>query len=281
MAVERTTSANTRFTGSVPQLYDRYLGPLLFTDYAADLVERVRGISGVDPAILEIAAGTGIATERLRARLPDAVRLVATDLNPPMLAVAQERLRRAGLDAAVTFREADAMALPFEDGSFDAVVCQFGVMFFPDKPRAAAEALRVLRPAGQWLFNVWGSWVENPFARVVHETAAAFFPDDPPQFYRVPFSFSEPADLKALVRHAGFECRELVTLDRVLEAPSAADAAIGLVRGNPLAGAIEERGTVPVDDVVAAVARRLAEEYGDHPLCIPTLVRVVDARRGD
>jgi ubiquinone/menaquinone biosynthesis C-methylase UbiE len=279
MGVQQPAGRDARFTGSVPQFYDRYLGPLLFEDYAVDLAGRVREMPGSDATILEVAAGTGIATEQLRARVPSAVGLVATDLNPPMLAVAGERLARAGFADGVTFREADATSLPFEDASFDAVVCQFGVMFFPDKARAAAEAYRVLRPGGQWLFSVWGSWEENSFAHIVHETAAAFFSHDPPQFYRVPFSMADADELRALVEGAGFECRDLVTLDRTLEAPSAEEAATGLVRGNPLAAAIEERGGVLVDDVVAAVARRLGEEFGDRPIRVPSRVRVVDARR--
>jgi ubiquinone/menaquinone biosynthesis C-methylase UbiE len=275
----QSAGANARFTGSIPQAYDRYLGPLLFEDYADDLATRVRTPLGVGAAVLEVAAGTGIATERLRAHLPIAVPLVATDLNLPMLSLAEERLRRAGLDGDVTFREADATSLPFDDARFDAVVCEFGTMFFPDKPRAAAETFRVLRSGGQWLFSVWGSWAENPFARLVHETTAAFFRDDPPQFYRVPFNMSDPAELRSLVTNAGFECRELVTLDRLATSESAESAAVGLVRGNPIVTAIEERGGVPVDDVVAAVARRLAEEFGDHPLRTPVRIRVMDARR--
>jgi SAM-dependent methyltransferase len=281
MTEPSTPNPNIRFTGSVPELYDRYLVPLLFDGYATDLVGRLATSSSPTARALEVAAGTGVVTERLRSRMPGATALVATDLNEPMLAVARARLRRAGLAAGVELRPADATSLPFPDADFDAVVCQFGVMFFPDKPRAAAETFRVLRRGGQWLFNVWGSWDENPFARIVHEVAGSFFSNDPPQFYRVPFSLSDPDELRTIVTGAGFELRDLATLDRVVEAPSAADAAIGLVRGNPLAQAIEERGGVSVDEVTAALARRLAAEFGDHPLRMPTRVRVVDARRPD
>jgi SAM-dependent methyltransferase len=278
MATHEPTRSDARFTGSIPELYDRHLGPLLFAGYAVDLATRVKPLPTAGGAVLEVAAGTGIATQQLRGALPATTRLVATDLNGGMLALAESKLRSVGTAGDVEFRIADAMALPFDDGTFDAIVCQFGVMFFPDRALAARESARVLRPGGQWLFSTWGTLVENPFAQLIHETTSAFFATDPPQFYRVPFNLADPDELRGIVEGAGFECRDIVTLDRVVESPSAADAATGFVRGNPLAAAIEERGGVRVQDVERAVALRLAEEFGDHPLRLHTRIRVVDAR---
>ncbi|HEX8244954.1 MAG TPA: methyltransferase domain-containing protein [Longimicrobium sp.] len=269
---------DAEFVGSIPELYDRYLGPMLFEGYAADLASRLRLPSSPLPAVLEVAAGTGILTERLLEALPANATLTVTDLNAPMLDVARRRVGGAASDA-VTWQVADAMALPFEDASFDAVACQFGAMFFPDKRGAARETLRVLRPGGQWLFSVWGAWDENPFGEIVHRTVERFFPADPPGFYRVPFSFADPAALRPVVEGAGFEELEIVELDRVAESPSARDAAVGLVRGNPLIAAIEERGTVDAEEVVQALAEALAARFGDHPLRHPTRIRVVSARR--
>ena len=269
------SSSDARFIGSIPELYDRYLGPLLFVDYAIDLASRVRLGPAEHAAVLEIAAGTGILTEQLRARLPADVALTATDLNAPMLAVAEQRLAAAGLGDGITWRTADATELPFPDASFDAVVCEFGVMFFPDKPRAALETRRVLRPGGQWLFSVWGSHADNEFARIAHETISGFFTERPPGFYRVPFGFSDATALRSLVIDAGFAEPEIVTLDRVAVASSAADAAIGLVLGNPVVDEIRQRGIADPHDVATAVERALVKRYGDRPLRFPTRIRVV------
>lgn len=279
MREEPTSARNAAFAGGIPEMYDRYLGPLLFHDYAADLVTRVRWPAGGAGEVLEVAAGTGILTEQLVCLMPPQVTLTATDLNPPMLAIAERRLARTERGRAVTRRVADATALPFADGSFDAVVCQFGVMFFPDKVRALREAYRVLRPGGQWLFSVWGSWEENGFARIVNDTIAGFFPADPPGFYQVPFSLHETEALGALVAEAGFPAPEIIEVARIASAPSAAAAAEGFVRGNPVIDAIEERGAGAADAIVGAVTGALARAFGDRPLRFPTLTRVIATRR--
>jgi ubiquinone/menaquinone biosynthesis C-methylase UbiE len=128
------------FVGSIPTLYDQYLVPLIFEPYAVDLVQRLRARSL--SRILEIAAGTGVVTRALASWLPEEVSIVASDLNQAML----DHAAALGTTRAVEWRQADAMELPFADAAFDAVVCQFGAMFFPDKARAFAEARRVLKP---------------------------------------------------------------------------------------------------------------------------------------
>src|SRR5205085_1947752 len=161
------------FAGSIPRLYEDYFVPLIFAPYAEDLADRVAARS---PArILEIAAGTGVVTRALLARLPESATIVATDLNPAML----ETAKQVGTSRPVQWKPADAMQLPFGDGEFDAVVCQFGVMFFPDKGRAFAEARRVLRPGGAFVFNAWDRIEDNEFADVVTSALATLFPVDP------------------------------------------------------------------------------------------------------
>jgi SAM-dependent methyltransferase len=174
------------FTGCIPELYDAYLVPLLFEPYAADLAARLA--SRPLGRVLEIAAGTGVATRAMATALPEAVAIAATDLNQAML----DRAAARGTSRPVEWRQADAMALPFADGTFDAVVCQFGVMFFPEKGRAYAEVRRVLRSGGLFVFNVWDRIQENEFADIVTTALAALFPDDPPRFLaRTPHGYHD------------------------------------------------------------------------------------------
>lgn len=121
---------DTKFSGSIPQIYDSHLVPLMFLPYADDIAARLGGLSAGH--VLETAAGTGVVTQRLAEALPAAVRITATDLNPAML----ERARMRPGAGRVDWQQADALALPFADAMFDAVVCQFGVMFSPDRVAA-------------------------------------------------------------------------------------------------------------------------------------------------
>jgi len=168
------------FSGSIPAFYDRYLGPLLFEPYADDLARRLTDLTS--GRVLETAAGTGIVTRMLVRALPGTVAIVATDLKQPMLDFAAAQ---AGVER-VEWRQADALSLPFEGGSFDAVVCQFGVMFFPDKRAAHREARRVLKPGGRFVFSVWDRLEENELSQIVNDTIAALFPGDPPGFLAEP-----------------------------------------------------------------------------------------------
>jgi ubiquinone/menaquinone biosynthesis C-methylase UbiE len=184
-------NSDTIFTGSVPTIYDRCLGPLKFEPYARDLARRV---AALEPRrILETAAGTGIVTAAIHYQLPDA-EIVATDLNPDMLEVAAAKADAPHL----IFRKADAQRLPFPDASFDAIVCQFGVMFFPDRVGAYREARRVLRPEGRFMFNVWNRLDDNPVSAKAVAVLASLFPDDPPEFLqRTPFGYHDPAQIEA------------------------------------------------------------------------------------
>ena len=257
------------FTGGIPEHYDRYLGPVLFTDYADDIAQRV-AISA--PArVLELAAGTGIVTRRLRDRLPVGTHLTATDLNPPMLAMASTKIRPG---EQVDFQQADATALPFPDGTFDAVVCQFGVMFFPDKNKSYREVHRVLVPHGRYLFNVW-----DP-SRGLHPTTdvvGSFFPDDPPQFYKVPFSYYRLDPIKEFLEAAGFIDLKIAVITIEKEIQDAGSFARGLIHGNPTVDEIRKRGGVDPDRVVDALAVALRKQFGDDPGQMTLQAIVVEA----
>jgi ubiquinone/menaquinone biosynthesis C-methylase UbiE len=263
---------DTAFVGAIPANYDRYLAPLLFEPFADDLAARLPVRDGT--RVLEVACGTGIVTRRLVRRLAGRGRIVATDLNEAMFAHARTRLPGPG-DA--TFRPADGTSLPFESGSFDAVVCQFGLMFFPDKPAGAREACRVLRPGGTYLFDVWDALEVNPVARITHETVAGFFPDAPPRFYTVPYSYHDPATIEALLRTAGFQAIRVERVSKEGTSPSAADAAIGLIEGNPIYDDIMQRRPQALGDIKAALAANLARELGDRPVRAPLRALVATA----
>ena len=262
------------FIGTIPQHYDRHLGPLLFHPYADDLAERLPVSPGL--RVLEIACGTGIVTERLLRRLAGHGTLVATDLNDAMIAHARTRIRE---NPALEWRQADGMSLPFPDRAFDAAVCEFGLMFFPDKARGVREAFRVLRPGGTYLFNVWDRIERNPVARIAHETFRTFFPDDPPQFYQTPFNLHDTAAVRSLLDAAGFVDAEGVRVEQAGRSASAMEAAIGLVEGNPVYHAIMERRPEALADIEAALARQITAELGDHPVRSPLSAFVYSARR--
>jgi ubiquinone/menaquinone biosynthesis C-methylase UbiE len=262
------------FAGSIPALYERYLGPLIFKSYAEDLAERVAG--AMPSRVLETAAGTGIVTRALARRLPDATEIVATDLNQPMLdfAAAQPGTAR------VTWRTADALVLPFPDQSFDVVACQFGAMFFPDKIAAYREALRVLRPGGRWMFNVWDRIEENEFAAVATAAVAELFPADPPSFLaRTPHGYHDAAKIRGELEAAGFAQVAIETIAHRSRAASHHDPAIGYCQGTPLRNEIEARDASRLGEATDAAAAALGSRFGLGPVDGKMQAHVITAWR--
>lgn len=250
------------FVGSIPDIYDDYLVPLIFEPYADDLARRV--VAKPVENVLETAAGSGVLTRALAPLLPDAGGLVVTDLNQPML----DRAFRIQRDAdAMTWQQADALDLPFGDASFDVVCCQFGVMFFPDKQRGFAEALRVLKPGGRFIFNVWDSIEHNVFADVVTRVAAEFLPDNPPRFLaRTPHGYADPDLIRRDLVAAGFGEIEITLIADTSTAARASDPAIAYVQGTPLRGEVELHGADMLQKVTEAATREIAAQFGDGPV---------------
>lgn len=258
------------FTGSVPQTYHTYLGPLIFEAYAADIARRLNVRDA--ERVLELAAGTGIVTKELLAALPPGAALVATDLAEPMLAVARSHVVP---DPRVAFHQADACSLPFADASFDAIACQFGVMFFPDKVKAMQEARRVLKPGGRFIFSVWDSLEHNPIPRVVQETARKAFTRDPPKFLtNLPYGWFDHAEIERVVRAGGFTRCTIETVEFPSVAPTAEDAARGFIDGTPLLAALAERGVKDPTPIREAATRELSARFGDKP-CRSTMRAIV------
>jgi ubiquinone/menaquinone biosynthesis C-methylase UbiE len=255
------TKVDTVFSGSIPAIYDRYLGPLIFEPYARDLANRLSDLHA--ERVLETAAGSGIVTRALLRSLPASASIVATDLNQPMLDHAAKQVS----SSRVSWQKADAQALPFPDGAFDAVVCQFGVMFFPDKQKAYREARRVLKPGGHFVFNVWDSIEHNEFADLVTSAVAEMFADDPPLFLaRTPHGYYDTQAVVAEVRSAGFVNVAADTLARRSVAPSCRDPAIGYCQGTPLRNEIEARDANRLVEATEAAARKIGARFGNGPV---------------
>src|SRR5215216_2752990 len=250
------------FAGSIPEIYDQFLVPLIFEPYALDLAKRVQKI---DPKnVLETAAGTGVLTRAMAARLSKHARIFATDLNQPMLDRAKTRQIE---DTRIDWKQADALNLPFEDRNFDVVTCQFGAMFFPDKARGYSEARRVLKPGGQFIFNVWDKISEHEFADVVTEALAAYFPSDPPRFLaRTPHGYHEINQIREELAAAGFANVSVETVDAVSRASSALDPAIAYCQGTPLRNEIETRDASRLKDATKHAADALQRRFGSGPI---------------
>lgn len=249
------------FTGSIPKIYEQYLVPLIFDQYADDLRQRLgaslparNGLAEV----LEVAAGTGVVTRTLATM--EGISLLATDLNQAML----DEAATVGTARPVRWQQADAMDLPFDDATYDAVICQFGVMFFPDKSKAFAEIHRVLKPGGLLLFNVWDRLSENAFADTVDAGLQALFPDDAPRFLaRTPYGYHDAATIKQDLAAGGFSHPpEIDTVRFQSRASSAQVPAIAYCQGTPLRNEIEARQRYSVAEATEAAAAAIAQRFG-------------------
>jgi ubiquinone/menaquinone biosynthesis C-methylase UbiE len=254
------TASNASFAGSIPEVYDRFLAPTFTEPYASDLVSRVHVPAG--GRLLELACGTGRLTQQLAAAAPADASIDATDLNEPMIAIARARVTAPN----VRWGTADATALPFADAEFDAVVCQFGVMFFPDKVAAARQVRRVLKAGGSYWFSTWSSLDDNPLSRVAREVGVRFLGPGTPLFVDIPFGYHDRDRISADLRAGGFATIEIDAVDLEAHAPSATQAATGLVQGTPMIEQIRQHGRATPEEVTAAVAERIAQEFGAAPV---------------
>jgi SAM-dependent methyltransferase len=247
--------------------YDDYLVPAVFRPYADDLASRVARHQ--PRVVLELAAGTGVLTRAMTASLPGA-RVTATDLNVAMVDVGAAQV------PAASWRQADAMHLPFRDATVDLVACQFGVMFFPDRPAAYAEVARVLRPGGHFLFNCWGPLATHEVEATVIAALAEVFPDDPPSFLaRVPHGYHDVERVAADLTTARFDGVQVETVELDCTGMGAADLARGYCRGTPLRPEIEARGDL--EATTRAVATALERRFGSGPVVGHMAALVVSA----
>jgi ubiquinone/menaquinone biosynthesis C-methylase UbiE len=261
---------NRSFAGSMPEFYDRILVPVMFEPFARDLVERLRGMNSGH--VIEIAAGTGVVTRALARSLPAAVAITATDLNPAMLDQAKSH---SGMER-VRWQEADALALPFGDRLFDYVVCQFGVMFFPDKQAGFREALRVLRAGGRFLFSVWGDREGSVFDVVANAVGEALNRD--PASLVAP-TYNDIAAVKAELSEAGFAWIAAEEVKKAIHSGSAREAATTMCHGGLIRAAIEAQAPGRLDEITEATAMAIAARFGDGPIESPLRAIVFSAKR--
>jgi ubiquinone/menaquinone biosynthesis C-methylase UbiE len=265
--------ADKVFAGSIPAIYATHLVPVLFESYADDLARRAAATR--PQRLLEIAAGTGVVTRALVASLPETASIVASDLNQAMLDQASATMP----GSRVEWRQADAMALPFADASFDTVVCQFGSMFFPDRMKAFSEVRRVLRSEGTFIFSVWDRLVDNEFADLVERAMELMFPADPPRFLsRAPHGYYEPAVIQRDVAGAGFGAPSIETVAERSRAESARVPAIGFCEGTPLRAEIEARDPARLAEATDRAAETIARRFGNGPVDARMQALVVTAR---
>jgi ubiquinone/menaquinone biosynthesis C-methylase UbiE len=250
--------ADKLFAGSIPENYDRYMVPLIFEPYATDIARRAASLS--PKAVLEIAAGTGVVTRAMAPRLSPNASYIVTDLNQPMLDYAASQ---QGPDSRIEWRQADALALPFENAAFDLVCCQFGAMFFPDRLAAYREAKRVLKPRGHFLFNTWDRIEENDFADDVTNALARMFPNDPPRFMaRTPHGYHDTVLIRRELEEAGFSGVVIETIAELSRASSPRIPAVAYCQGTVLRTEIEARDAGNLQAATDYAESAIAERHG-------------------
>ena len=259
-------STPTAFAGSMPEAYDRFLGPYLFEFSAADLAQRVAGQFNGPIRLLEVACGTGISTRHLANRLDPGSTIDATDLSDAMLAHAQDV---NGNHANVRYRQADALDLPFDDAVFDAVVCPFGIMFFPDRAKGMEEMTRVLKPGGLLALNIWDGFDGNPGAKLIVDVIRNQFDGDPPRFLEVPYETVTQQSGEAMYRQAGFGNCTVTTLRENVPIDDLANLARGFVTGNPTILELKARSATDPEEVIALITTALEAEFGKSPTVVP------------
>jgi len=246
------------FSGSIPENYERYFVPLIFADYAVKLAELLDVKTNMK--VLETACGTGIVTRQIIDKLGHKAEFIATDFNEHML---NQALRTIDPDAAVQFQQADATALPFSDSYFDAVLCQFGVMFFPNRLNGYREAARVLKSGGKFHFSVWDGLEFNGFANAIHTSVARLYPSDPPRFLKLPFGYFDIRSIVAELQVAGFSRVDVSVLPLESHAETARHIVLGFIAGGPLANEIMVREEPDFETAIEAVEKGIRKQFGE------------------
>lgn len=253
------TASDTKFIGAIPDIYDQYLVPQIFESYAEDLAQRMASHRPTD--ILETAAGSGVVTRAAFPHLASDANYTVTDLNPPMLDRARSTLPD---DRRLNWKPTDALSLDFADESFDMMLCQFGVMFYPDRIKGNAEAYRVLRNGGRYIFNVWDQIADNEFADEVTKSLAEIYPDDPPNFLdRTPHGYYDLDLIRTDLEAAGFSNIEIAKKTEISRAAHHSHPAIAYCQGTPLRNELEARDASGPQAATDHAARAIGKRFGE------------------
>lgn len=263
---------STPFAGTVPANYDRYLGPLLFEPYALDMIERLP--KGKLKKVLELACGTGRVTRHLASLIGENGQLVATDINPGMLALARTRISHK----KIKWQEVDAQCLPFEDEDFDHVICQFGVMFFPEKQQSFTEVYRVLQKGGKYLFNVWDEMLYNPRSSIVKKVLDDMFGDEAPDFMKKgPYSFFDKGEIRNMLYSAGFQNVKIDTVKKTAVYASPDDVIIGFVEGSPLSSFMQKKPVAAQEEIRQRLQQELIAQVAVYGSALPLQALIIEA----
>lgn len=254
--------AQAEFTSTVAENYEKHRGTMIFMPYAKDMAARLHGNIS---SLLEIACGTGQVTRLLRAQFPDA-RITASDLSPEMIEVAKKII---GEQDKIEWLIADAMALPFDENTFDAVICQFGLMFVPDKQKGVDEAYRVLKPGGRFIFSTWDTLQNNPINSIAQEVTNSFFKNEPLTFCEIPFSMYDPGELKKLMTDGGFKNVKVQKISLRGYSPSVRAAVIGLTTGSVIYSNLAEQRPELIQEIQDKITEAFIKEFGAENLSIP------------
>ncbi len=275
LPVETTVQPNApiSWSGTFPQHYDDNLGPFIFRPYALDLVSRI-DTAGLQ-TVLELACGTGQVTQPLLDHLPASTHLTATDLSPDMMTVAKGKISAPN----VQWAQVDMTAIPFDDNTFDLIVCQFGVMFAPDKAKAFSEMYRVLKPGGRLLFNTWGAIPHNRVFQVFNQVMIRLMDTNIGAAAQGPFSMPDEEPVLTLMEAAGFHNRRAESVAMVSEATSAAQAAKGFFQGSVISVTLKEKNPAMASTIQAEIEQAFRQELGDTPMRTPLQAWIFSATK--
>src|SRR5215207_6218516 len=268
-----------QLTGNAAELYERYLVPAITGVWAADLVRRAALQPG--ERVLDVACGTGIVARLAAERVGAQGAVVGLDLNTAMLAVARA-LPQSG--AAITWQEASVLAMPFPDATFDVVVCQLGLQFFPDRPQALREMRRVLVPGGRLLLSVFGPIEHNPATHALAATLERHLGADAAAIKRAEHGLADAEELHELVTGAGFADVAIETATQEVRFPSPSEYVRIQFAATPLATVVRELNDGQqahlLDAVVADVTAALHGHMRDDQLVFPQECHILSARQG-
>ena len=258
-----TKVPSTDLPGKAAIHYDQFLGPLYFEPYAIEVAKRIDSLQV--STVLEIAAGTGRVTRHIRERIPPPAKLIASDISEDMLAVAKQKLNHLNIE----WQNIDAQQLPFDDNSIDLVVCCFGYMFVPDKPKAFAEAYRVLKPGGLFLFTTWDKLENNAASYTSRSIAEKYLEAPLPDSYNLATSMSDETAITSLLQDAGFAKISIEKVALLFLCPTAKEAAYGFVEGGAIYEEIKRRNPAWIDEIKIQLEKELAEKFGAAPMVAP------------